>query len=115
MHILPYRRGPRKKGNKLEFGGDGEIKPLTLTFNEVISHEPSLAGRLTTVLHVKSLRWKKVNLVVKISWPDSERVAENPEKATSLLQSTTDDEWALNHLPRVLYAQHVVFNSDSTH
>ena len=106
-----------QEGNKLEFGGDKKTKPFTLTYGEVISHEPSLAGRSTAVLHAKSPRWKGIDLVVKISWPGSDRVAENEflEEATKKAKATAADEWALNHLPQVLFAQDVVFDSDSTH
>jgi len=105
-----------QEGNKLEFGGDGKTEPFTLTYGEVISHEPSLAGRSTAVLHAKSPRWEDVELVVKISWPGSDRVAENEflDEAIKKAKSTAADEWALNHLPQVLFAQDVVFDSDST-
>ena len=101
----------------MEFGGDEETEPFTVTYGEVISHEPSLAGRSTTVLHAKSPRWKGVDLVVKISWPGSERVPENAflDEAIKKAKSTGDNEWALKHLPGVLFAQDVVFDSDSTH
>jgi len=106
-----------QEGNKLEFGGNKETGPFTLTYGEVISHEPSLAGRSTVVLHAKSSTWKDVDLVVKISWPGSERVAENAflDKAVNEAESTPEGKWALDHLPRVLFAQDVVFDSDSTH
>ena len=106
-----------QEGNKLEFGGDEKNKPFTLTYGEVISHEPSLAGRSTTVLQAKSPRWEDVGLVVKISWPGSDRIAENKflDEAVKKAKSTSTDEWALNHLPQVLFAQDVVFDSDSTH
>ena len=106
-----------QEGNELKFRGDKESKPFTLTLGEVISHEPSLAGRSTTVLHAKSPRWKKLDLVVKISWPNSDRVAEDKflAKAVETAESTADDKWAINHLPRVLYAQDVDFDSGSTH
>ena len=106
-----------QEGNKLEFGGDGKTEPFTLTYGEVISHEPSLAGRSTAVLHAKSPKWKGVDLVVKISWPGSDRIPENEflGEATKKAKSTgADSEWALNHLPQVLFAQDVVFDSDST-
>jgi len=70
---------------------------------EVISHEPSLAARLMTVLHAKSLRWEGVNLVVKISWPGSGWGTENEflDKATSEAKSTTDDRRALKREPLI--------------
>ena len=105
-----------QEGNELEFGGDEKTGPFTLTFGEVISHEPSLTGRSTAVLHARSSKWKDADLVVKISWPGSERISETEflKRATSIAESTIEDEWALDHLPRVLYAQDVVFDSDST-
>ena len=106
-----------QEGNKLEFRGDKKTKPFTITYGEVISHEPSLAGRSTAVLHAKCSKWKKLDLVVKISWPGSDRVAENEfiARAVKTAKSTSANKWALNHLPRVLFAQDVVFDSDSTH
>ena len=106
-----------QEGNTLEFGGDGKTEPFTLIYGETISHEPSLAGRSTAVLHAKCPRWQDIDLVVKISWPGSERVAENEflEKAIRIAKSSTENEWALNHLPQVLYTQDVVFGEDSTH
>ena len=46
----------------------------------------------------------------------SDRVAENEflAKAIETANSTTANKWAHNHLPRVLFAQDVVFDSDST-
>ena len=101
-----------QEGNKLEFGGDEKTGPFTLTYGEVISHEPSLAGRSTAVLHAKSPRWKKLDLVVKISWPGSGRVAENEflANAVETAESAPTNEWALKHLPRVLFAQDVIFD-----
>ena len=106
-----------QEGNTLEFGGDEKTGPFTLTYGEVISREPSLAGRSTVVLHAKSPRWEKLDLVVKISWPGSDRVAENAflAKAIETAESTETDEWALKHLPQVLFSQDVVFDSNSTH
>jgi len=104
-----------QEGNELKFGKG--VDSFTVTLGEVISHEPSLAGRSTAVLHASSSEWNDVDLVVKISWPGSERVAESEflKEATSKAKRTTGNKWALNHLPRVLYAQDVVFDSDSTH
>ena len=106
-----------QQGNELIFGGDKKTKPFTLTYGEMISHEPSLAGRGTAVLHATSPKWKGLDLVVKVSWPGSDRVAENEflAKAVKTANNTTANKWAHNHLPRVLFAQDVVFDSDSTH
>ena len=114
---VPQGAVQMQEGNELVFGGDQKTGPFTLTLGEVISHEPSLAGRSTAVLHAKSPKWKNTNLVVKISWPGSEREAEHEflEEATSKARETAKDRWALKHLPRVLHAQDVIFGPDSTH
>jgi len=114
------RRGTVRfqEGNKLVLGGDENTESLTLTYGEVISRDPSLVGRATVVLHAKSSSlWKELDLVVKIGWPGLDRVAENEflAKAVETAKSSTEDNWALKHLPRVLYAQDVTFDSDSTH
>jgi len=107
-----------QEGNKLVLKGGKLKRPVTLTYGEVISHEPSLAGRATAVLEVKSSSlWKDLDLVAKISWPGSNRVAESVflEKAVETAESSAEDKWALKHLPQVLFAQDVVFGADSTH
>ena len=103
--------------NELAFGGDEKTGPFKLTLGEVISHKPSLARRSTAVLHAKSERWNDTNLVVKISWPSSERKVEQEflHRATLTAGGTSKDKWALKHLPKVLYTQDVVFRPDSTH
>ena len=105
-------------GNTLVLGGDGKTKSFTLTYGDVISREPSLAGRGTAVLHAKSNSlWSKLDLVVKLSWPGSDRVAENEflAKAVETAKSSPGDKWALNHLPRVVFSQDIVFGPDSSH
>jgi len=115
---MPERETVRiQEGNKLEFGGDENTGPFTVTYGEVISHEQSLAGRATTVLHATSPRWEGVDLVVKIGWPGSERISEHAflDEAIKKAKSTAENEWALKHLPGVFFAQDVIFDSDSTH
>ena len=115
--LLPPGEVLVQVGNKLEFGGDENTKAFTLTYGEVISNEPSLTGRSTVVLHAKSPRWEGVDLVIKISWPSSNRVAEQVfiERATKKAKSGAEHKWALDHLPQVLFAQDVTFGSDSTY
>ena len=96
------------------FGGNRKRKPFTLTYGKVISHEPSLAGRATAVLHATSPEWKNVDLVVKISWPGSGRVLEDKLVDEAIKQAKKTGRWAINHLPRVLFAQDAAFESDST-
>ena len=103
-----------QEGNKLNFKING--RTITVTCGEVISHEPSLAGRSTAVLHATSARWWRTNLVIKISWPGSNRVAENEFLARATeVADRTPHKWALNHLPRIVFSQDVGFGEDSTH
>ena len=115
--VLPPGAMQAREGNKLEFGGDGKTQPFTLTMGEVIAHEPSLAGRSTAVLHATSPAWESLKLVVKISWPGSERVAEHEflARAVAVANSSAERKWALKHLPQVLFAQDIDFGQDSTH
>ena len=107
-----------QEGNKLELR-DKKIGAFMLTYGEMISHKPLLVGRATVVLHAKSScsMWKNVDLVVKISWPGSERTAENKllAKAVKTAESSLADKWALNHLPQLLFTQDVAFGPNSTH
>jgi hypothetical protein len=105
--------GQIQKGNKLTLG-DGS-QEFTITYGNVISHEPSLAGRATSVLEAQSE--KNSELVVKISWPGSKRVPENEflEKAVEVARGDPRHHWALNHLPKVHLSQSVGFDSNSTH
>ena len=104
-----------QEGKKIEFGGDGKTGPFTVEYDEVISHDLSLANRGTTVLRARSSIWDG-DLVVKISWPNSGRLSESDflEKAIEEAKGSTE-QWALKHLPKVLFAQDVVFDPDSTH
>ena len=67
-------------------------------------------------MHAKSSKWDDVDLVVKVGWPSSGRIPESEflERAIEVAESTPGGKWAINHLPRVLFAQDVVFDSDST-
>ena len=97
-----------------QFGGNKTTKLFTLAYSEVISHELSLTGWARAVLHTASPEWKDIDLVAKISWPGSGRVPENKLVDKAIKQAKKTDRWAINHLPRVLFAQGVAFESDST-
>jgi hypothetical protein len=104
-----------QEGKSLKLGRkDG--KKFTVTYGKVISHEPSLVGRSTAVLHATSPDLKGTELVVKISWPGSSRASESEflEKAIEEAEGTAD-KWALNHIPKLLFHQDVAFDADSTH
>ena len=104
-----------QEGKKIEFGGDGKTGPFTVEYDEVIAHELFLANRGTTVLRARSSIWDG-DLVVKIGWPNSSGLSEIDflEKAIEEAKGSRD-QWALKHLPKVLFAQDVVFDPDSTH
>ena len=103
--------------HKLVFGGNEETGEFTLTLGDVIANEPSLTGRSTTVLCAESSKWKGRDLVVKISWPSSDRIAEHKflNRAKEVAKSAPEHNWALQHLPDVLFAQDVIFTPDSTY
>ena len=105
-----------QEGNQLEFRGNKTTKPFTLTYGKVISHNPLLARWAMAVLHTTSQKWKNLNLVVKISWPSSGRALEDKlvDQAITRAKGAVIDRWAINHLPQVLFAQDVAFESDST-
>ena len=103
-----------QRGHKLLLG-DGADR-LELTYGDVISHEPSLSGRGTAVLHATSPDLDG-DFVVKISWPGSGRVPEDEflRRAIETAESESRHKWALNHLPYLEFSQSVDFDSDSTH
>ena len=111
---LPRKMGEMQRGHKLVLEGSKER--LELTYGDVISHEPSLSGRGTAVLHATSPD-RDGDLVVKVSWPGSARVPEDEfiRKAIRIAKSRKKHNWALNHLPHLEFSQSVNFNSDSTH
>ena len=102
-----------QKGKELVLSNGS--KKFKLTYGDVISHEPSLSGRATAVLHAKSKGYS--NLVVKISWPGSKRVAEDVflKQATDIANSSRTHKWAIRHLPKLVFAQSVTFDANSTH
>ena len=103
-----------QKGNRLEFQEDGSQDKFTVNLGDVISRDPATVGRSTVVLQATSDRWKETDLVVKISWPGSNRVRE-----TEFLKRAGDEakksagKWATKHLPRVFYAMDIGFGKNS--
>jgi hypothetical protein len=61
------------------------------------------------VLHARS---EDSDLVVKIGWLGSKRVAENVflEKVVEVVRSDPKHQWALNYLPNVHFSQSVNFD-----
>ena len=102
-----------QRGNRLELR-KGKQR-LKLKLGDLISHEPSLVGRGTAVLHATSS--ENPNLVVKISWPGSGRVAEDKflEKAIKTAKGSEDHRWALMHLPNLVFSESIDFGPGSTH
>ena len=113
---LPTSRFPgwnRCNRDKLVLRDGG--KRLELTYGGVISHEPSLSGRGTAVLHATSPD-RDGDLVVKVSWPGSKRVLGDKflKKAIRIAESKKQHNWALNHLPNLEFSRSVNFSSGST-
>ena len=102
-----------QRGNKLMFFGARGCDPFEVTLGETISRDPAMVGRSTLVLKATSDRWKGP-LAVKISWPTSGRISETAFLTKANGMATGKHEWAANHLPRVHYAEDVVFDSNST-
>jgi len=94
---------------------EGDSEEFTVTLGDVISRDPATVGRSTVVLGATCEQWSTADLVVKISWPGSLRVPESDflKKAGEEAEKT-EGRWATKHLPRVLYAKDVVFESGST-
>jgi len=102
-----------QRGNKLHFSGKPGREAFTVELTDVISCDPAMVGRSTLVLNAKSAEWGGP-LVIKISWPTSGRVPETDflEKANTMAQG--EHEWAAKHLPKLHYAEDVVFDAKST-
>ena len=104
-----------QNGNKLVIKEAGSKKEITVTLGDVISRDPATIGRSTVVLKATSDYWPNMNLVVKVSWPSTGRVAESKflEKAIEEAKKT-EDGWATKHLPQMLWTDDFVFGETST-
>ena len=102
-----------QEGNQLKILGKRRTQDFTITFGKLISREPSLMGRSTVVLQATATRWSKLDLVVKISWPGSRRVGENDFMEGAKRKAKVKHQWAVKHLPQILYSHDVVFEGDS--
>ena len=111
---IPVDNEVVQKGNQLEFQREGSEERFAVKLGNVIFRDPATVGRSTVVLEAASDLWPETELVVKISWPSSSRVRE-----TDFLKKASDEaekspgKWAKNHLPRVFYANDVVFDESS--
>ena len=103
-----------QRGSELHFAGIGEDKPFKVTLEDVISRDPAMVGRSTLVVNATSEQWPKALLVVKISWPTSSRASEAAFIERAREKATGKHAWAAKHLPRVYYAEDVVFSTNST-
>ena len=69
-----------QEGSELDFPEKEGRKGFKVKLGEVISRDPAMIGRSTVVLNATSDKWqikgKDIPLVVKISWPTSNREAE---------------------------------------
>ena len=104
-----------QENNQLMIKEAGSEKEIIVTLGEVISREPATIGRSTVVLKATSDHWPDTNLVVKVSWPNTGRVAESKflEKATEEAKKTQEG-WATKHLPQMLWTNDIIFDEEST-
>ena len=103
-----------QRGSELHFSGNEECKPFKVKLDEVISRDPAMVGRSTLVLKATSKQWPGTPLVVKISWPTSNRASETEFLKLANGKAKGDHKWAAKHLPQVHYAEDVLFSADST-
>ena len=105
-----------QKGKELELATDREQQVFKVTLGDVISSSATVIGRSTVVLKATSDKWPQTDLVIKVSWQDSDRVPEGEFLEKAIEEAgKTDGEWAMKHLPRVFFAREVDFDDDSTH
>ena len=111
---IPVDNAVVQKGNQLEFQREGSEERFAVKLGNVIFRDPATVGRSTVVLEAASDLWPETELVVKISWPSSDRVRETDflEKASEEAEKSPG-KWARNHLPRVFHARDVVFDENS--
>lgn len=105
-----------QEGNVLHFSKGAEGKELNVILEGVVALEPEMVGRSTVVLNasVQGGDSKKPPLVVKISWPTSNRVSEIAFLKTACSAATGEHAWAANHLPKVYRAREVTQSPGST-
>ena len=101
-----------QRGNKLHFSGN-EHGVFKIELANVISREEGMVGRSTLVLHAKSTEWE-TPIVIKIGWPTSDQVSETDFLTKASAMAKGEYEWAAKHIPKVYYAEDVVFDSHST-
>ena len=103
-----------QRGNTLHFSGNAERQAFKVELDTLVSRDPAMVGRSTLVLNAMSTVWEGILLVVKISWPTSRRISETDFLTKANNMAKGDHAWAANHLPKVYYAEDVVFQPDST-
>jgi len=101
-----------QRGNELHFSGN-EHGVFKVELANVISSEEGVVGRSTLVLNAKSTKWE-TPIVIKIGWPTSGQVSEIDFLTKASAMAKGDHEWAAKHIPKVYYAEDVVFGADST-
>ncbi|KAK0200837.1 hypothetical protein DFS33DRAFT_1507565 [Desarmillaria ectypa] len=98
--------------------GDGNVE---VTLGRITSRHPGIVGRDTCVVEATSEYegWKGKRLIVKISWPDINRISEAEfvmkarEKARTMTEGKKPD-WALDHLPDILLSQDFDYDAETT-
>ncbi|KAF9048257.1 hypothetical protein BDZ89DRAFT_1253469 [Hymenopellis radicata] len=91
-------------------------KPVLVTLGRILMRQPGIIGRNTCVLEASSPEWEGLELIVKISWLPSSRVAENVfiDRIVEAAADAGDDAaWVLDHIPTVLHSQDFSLSEDS--
>ncbi|KAF8899718.1 hypothetical protein CPB85DRAFT_1439862 [Mucidula mucida] len=91
-------------------------KPVLLTLGRILMREPGIIGRNTCVLEATSPEWEGLELIVKISWPPSSRVAENvfiDSIVKAVADAGDDAAWVPDHIPNLLHSQDFPLSEDT--
>ena len=107
-----------QEGSELVFPEKEGRKGFKVKLGKVISRDPAMIGRSTVVLNATSDKWKingkYIPLVVKISWPTSNREAETNFLEKASKEAKGEHAWATKHLPHLYYSEDVVPAPGST-
>jgi len=107
-----------QEGSELVFPEKEGRKGFKVKLGEVISRDPAMIGRSTVVLNATSDKWKingkYIPLVVKISWPTSNRESETKFLEKASKEAKGEHAWATKHLPHLYYSEDVVPAPGST-
>ncbi|KAF5342994.1 hypothetical protein D9758_013681 [Tetrapyrgos nigripes] len=95
-------------GDSLLFPGSNAFSGCKMTVGDEVFHLGELVhrahaiiGRGTTVVRVK---WNDKDAIMKLSFCSADRTSEEELVKSARAKATEDHDWALNHLPNILYS-----------